>query len=89
MNRLHTFARRTNEEAIRPSLKLVTAPPAMTGPARHRADEQMHELRLSFGELALIYKSLQAARTLGALPPQDELLNDTIQIVDQALNRAL
>jgi hypothetical protein len=28
-------------------------------------------------------------KTLGALPPQDELLNDTIQLVDQALNRAV
>jgi hypothetical protein len=45
--------------------------------------------RLSFRELALIYKSLQAAKTLGALPPQDELLNDTIQLVEQALNRAV
>jgi hypothetical protein len=32
--------------------------------------------------------SLQAAKTLGALPPHDELLNDTIQLVDQAFNRA-
>src|SRR6266536_2626104 len=31
-----------------------------------------------FDELALIYKSLQAAKTLGALPPQDEVLNDTM-----------
>jgi hypothetical protein len=42
-----------------------------------------------FGELALNYKSLQAVKTLGALPPQDELLNDTIQIVGEALNRAV
>jgi hypothetical protein len=35
------------------------------------------------------YKSLQAVKTLGALPPQDELLNDTIQLVDQALNAAI
>jgi hypothetical protein len=47
-----------------------------------------HGLRLSFGELALIYKSLHAVKTLGALPQQDELLNDTIQLVDQALARA-
>ena len=33
-----------------------------------------------------IYKSLEAVKTLGALPPQDELLEDTIQIVDQSLN---
>jgi hypothetical protein len=44
------------------------------------------EVRLTFDELALIYKSLEAAKTLGALPPQDELLEDTIQIVDQSLN---
>jgi hypothetical protein len=41
---------------------------------------------LTFDELALIYKSLQAAKTLGALPPEDELLDDTMQLVDQALN---
>lgn len=42
-------------------------------------------LTLSLGQLALLYKSLQAVRTLGALPRQDEVLNDTIQLVDQAL----
>lgn len=45
-----------------------------------------HEVRLTFSELALIYKSLQAAKTLGALPPQDELLEDTIHVIDQRLN---
>jgi hypothetical protein len=44
------------------------------------------EVRLTFDELALIYKSLEAVKTLGALPPQDELLEDTIQVVDQSLN---
>jgi hypothetical protein len=48
-----------------------------------------HELTLTFDELALIDKSLQAVKALGALPPQDELLNDTIQLVDQALNAAI
>jgi hypothetical protein len=37
-------------------------------------------------ELGLIYKSLEAVKTLGALSPQDELLEDTIQVVDQSLN---
>jgi hypothetical protein len=32
----------------------------------------------------LIHKSLEAVKTLGALPPQDELLEDTIQAVDQS-----
>jgi hypothetical protein len=43
-------------------------------------------VRLTFDELGLIYKSLEAVKTLGVLPPQDELLEDTIQVVDQSLN---
>jgi hypothetical protein len=39
--------------------------------------------------LALVYKSLQAVKTFGALPPQDELLKDTIQLVDEAMNKAV
>jgi hypothetical protein len=57
-----------------------------SGPAQ--ANTRRHEIRLTLDELVLIYKSLQAVKTLGALPPQDELLNDTIQLVEQALNRA-
>jgi|GEM_PF-6806117 len=60
----------------------------MTRPA-HGGERRRHELTLTFDELVLIYKSLQAAKTLGALPPQDELLDDTIQLVDQALNTAI
>jgi hypothetical protein len=51
-----------------------------------REEASPTEVRLTFDELALIYKSLEAVKTLGALPPQDELLEDTIQIVDQSLN---
>jgi hypothetical protein len=54
-----------------------------------RSDAQTRELKLTFDELALIYKSLQAVKTLGALPPQDEVLNDAMQLVDEALNRAV
>jgi hypothetical protein len=43
-------------------------------------------LRLTFDQLALVYKSLQAAKTLGVLSPQDELLDDTLQLVDLALD---
>jgi hypothetical protein len=57
-------------------------------PAR-RGDIRKHELALTFDELVLIYKSLQAAKTLGALPPGDELLDDTIQLVDEALDTAI
>jgi hypothetical protein len=76
----------TNEESARPTLKLVMHP-AMAEPTRSRVET--HELQLTFDELALTYKALQAAKALGALPPQDELLNDTIQLVDQALDRAV
>jgi ubiquitin C-terminal hydrolase len=76
---------RANVESTRPSLSLVTP---QAEPGWRKAEEQTYELELSFDALTLIYKSLQAAKALGALPPQDELLNDTIQLVDQALNRA-
>jgi hypothetical protein len=47
------------------------------------------ELTLTYDELALIYKALQAVKTLGALPSDDDLLEDTIQLVNQALNDAI
>jgi hypothetical protein len=77
------------DEGTHPSLRLVTRAPAAPGSTRPRCDEQTHDLKLTFRELALISKSLQAVKTLGALPPQDELLNDTIQLVDLALTRAV
>lgn len=84
MNRVRNN-RRTSQRADGPTLSLI-ATAATARSARHRTNAQTYELQLSFGELALIYKSLQAVKTLGALPPQDELLNDTLQLVDQALN---
>jgi hypothetical protein len=89
MIRIDPLKRRRGPKYVRPSLRLVSPPAPTTQAARPTRAEPTHRLNLTFGELALIYKSLQAAKTLGALPPQDELLNDTIQIVDQALNRAL
>jgi hypothetical protein len=44
------------------------------------------EVELTYDELTLIYKSLQATKTIGALPPQDALLENTLQDVDQTLN---
>lgn len=61
--------------ATRPRLRLVPARP------------EVHELRLTSRELTLIHRSLQAAKALGALP-EDELLDDTIQLVDQTLKGA-
>jgi hypothetical protein len=43
------------------------------------------ELKLSFGQTTLIYQSLQAVKALGAFAPQDELLQDTLHLVDLAL----
>jgi hypothetical protein len=37
-----------------------------------------HDVTLTFDQLALIYKALQAAKTFAALPAQDELLDDTM-----------
>ena len=45
---------------------------------------ETHELKLTLRELSVIQRALQAAKTLGALP-DGELLDDTIQLVDQAL----
>jgi hypothetical protein len=53
---------------------------------RLSGEASRQEVRFTFDELALVYKSLEAVKTLGALPPQDELLQDTIQVVDQSLN---
>ena len=59
--------------------------------SRHpaRSDLRGHELTPTFNEPVLISKSLQAVKTLGALPPEDELLKDSIEVVDQALDIAL
>jgi hypothetical protein len=52
-------------------------------------DDQTQELKLTFRQLALVHKSLQAVKTLGALPPQDELLGDTMRLVDLAMVKAV
>jgi hypothetical protein len=72
--------------AVRPHLRLVSARPD-DGSTRQN-EEGRQEVKLSALELDLIYRSLEAARTLRIVPPQDELLEDTIQLVDQALRNA-
>ena len=54
-----------------------------------REDREELQLRLTFGELVLIFKALQAVKTLDGLPRQDELLDDTIDLVDRALSAAV
>jgi hypothetical protein len=69
--------------------EMPTAPvEAETGHAWH-GDTQRRRLKLTFGELVLIFKALQAVKTLDALPRQDELLDDTIDLVDRALTAAV
>ena len=46
------------------------------------------ELKVGFRELLLIHRSLQAVRTFGLVARQDELLADTLQLVDVALEES-
>ncbi len=68
----------------RPSLRLVES--SRRRSARDTCAQERILLRLTFSELVLIHKALQAVKTIGALPPQDDLLNDTMQMVDVTLN---
>jgi hypothetical protein len=80
---------RPDETGRRPNLRLVKGPkPWPASSADGQADDSI-SMSFTFRELTLIHKSLQAVRTLGALAPQDELLNDTIHLVDLALTEAL
>lgn len=47
------------------------------------------ELRLGFRELVLIHRSLEAVRTLGLAEREDDLLTDTLQLIDVALEEAI
>jgi hypothetical protein len=63
-------------------LRLLRAAPAST------FAEPRFELKLTFHELLLIYRSLLVVKSLGALAPQDEVLLDAIHLVDLALAEA-
>jgi hypothetical protein len=69
-------------------LSLVTTPSRRGSTWAGREADDI-ELKLSFRQLTLIHKALQAVKTLGELPPQDELLNDTLHLVDLALDEAV
>jgi hypothetical protein len=47
------------------------------------------ELKLGYRELDLIQRSLEAVRTLGLVERQDELLTDTLQLIEVALEEAV
>jgi hypothetical protein len=67
----------------RPRLRLVATERPQVG-----RDEAI-PFAFSLVQLELIHRSLQAARTLGVLPYQDELLGDLIDSVDLALREAV
>lgn len=52
-------------------------------------DDETIELKLGFRELVLIHRSLQAIRTLDLVERQDDLLIDTLQLIDVALEGAV
>jgi hypothetical protein len=89
MSSIENVAHRAQDPASHRDLRLVTAPPGRSESSSAADDGETIALRLRFRELVLIHKSLRAVRTLGALPPQDELLNDTIELVDLALEEAV
>jgi hypothetical protein len=70
-------------------LSLVGTPPPSRRSTWGGGEPEEIELKLSFRQLTLIHKALQAVKTLGELPSQDELLNDTLHLVDLALDEAV
>jgi hypothetical protein len=53
------------------------------------SEEEPIELKLGFRQLDLIYRSLEAVRTLGLVERQDDLLTDTLELIDAALQGSL
>jgi hypothetical protein len=89
MSGIETLKDRATESTSRPRLRLVTTPPARTETSWVAGDEQQVELKLGFRELVLIHRSLEAVRTLGLVERQDDLLTDTLQLIDVALEEAV
>jgi hypothetical protein len=82
------YAPHATDAASRPSLRLVTTPPRRKA-TWVASEEQPVELQLGLRQMDLIYRSLQAVRTLGLVARQDELLTDTLQLIDVALDEAV
>jgi hypothetical protein len=75
--------------SIRPKLSLVEGAPPGDHSSGGGGGEDQISLKLSFREVVLIHKALVALKTLGFVERQDELLNDTIHLVDLALDEAV
>ena len=55
---------------------------------RQGADRDLIELTLGYRELVLIHRALEAISALDLVARQDDLLSDTIQLIDVALEEA-
>jgi hypothetical protein len=89
MSSIETLERRATDSASRPRLRLFTSPPVRTESSWAMRDDETIELKLGFRELVLIHRSLQAIRTLDLVERQDDLLIDTLQLIDVALEGAV
>jgi hypothetical protein len=89
MNSIEPLELRERDAASRPSLRLVPTPPAGTESSWVSSDEDPIGLKLGFRQLVLIHRSLEAMRTLGLIQPQDDLVTDTLQLIDVALDEAV
>ncbi|MFL5971095.1 MAG: hypothetical protein ACJ750_01760 [Gaiellaceae bacterium] len=89
MSSIETLERRERASAARPHLRLVTTRPARPETSSVAVDEQPVNLKIGFRELVLIHRSLEAVRTLALVEGQDDLLTDTLQLIDVALEEAV
>jgi hypothetical protein len=88
MSSIETLERRAASAESAPRLRLLTTPPARPKTSWGAGDEQPIRLKVSFRELVLIHKSLEAVATLGLVERQDDLLADTLQLIGVALEEA-
>jgi hypothetical protein len=89
MSSIEAAEHRATDAVSRPNLRLVTTPPALAESSFVGGDEPPIELKLHFRELVLIHRALQVVRTLDLIERQDILLDDTIQVVDTALEQVV
>jgi hypothetical protein len=88
MSSIEAIRRHGTAAASGPSLLLATAQPARKEPTWDRSHEDLVELKLGFRELVLVHRSLEAVRTLGLIEGKDDVLTDTLQLIDVALEEA-
>jgi hypothetical protein len=89
MSSIEAPEHRATDSTSRPRLRLVTTPPARPERSSVAVDEQQIGLKIGFRELVLIHRSLEAIRTLALVERQDDLLTDTLQLIDVALEEAV